>query len=255
MGKIHFFNVGCGDCTLIQNEGQSFLIDCHNIGEYNQYLPSSKHLRGVFITHQHTDHFSGLSYLKESGYTIDYLIYSPYIRRHGDNSVTYEEWSNFETLKDYFAKKGTELRTPFRQTDFNKRFWNCGTVSFEILAPFAELTESATRELHDACLVVGVYAGRRRFLISGDASDASLEKIARNTINYCNDVHRCSHHGSDNNAHLDFLKGANASYTVISTKTGVYENMPGEVALQRYRAHTKNRVYRTDRHGTVTWNF
>ena len=39
-----------------------------------------------------------LKYLKEHGYTVDYLIYSPYDRRYGDTSVTLDEWNEFNSL-------------------------------------------------------------------------------------------------------------------------------------------------------------
>lgn len=255
MGRIDFCNVGCGDCTVIQDISCTFLVDCYGIEKYKYLLPVSRKLRGVFITHQHTDHFAGLRYLLNHGYTIDYLIFSPYKRRPGDASVTLAEWNEFARLRDSFVAKGSETRTPFRQSSFEKPFWEVGNVRFEIIAPFQDLAQRTTREIHDACLVIGVYAGSRRFLICGDASDSSLSRIARNTNNYCNDVLRCSHHGSDYNADLEFLIAANARYTVVSTQKGVFPSMPGSIAMARYRRHTRVKVYRTDVDGTWGWDF
>ncbi len=255
MGKIHFCNVGCADCTVIQGATATYLIDCSGIEDHAGLLPSSRKLRGVFITHQHRDHFGGLTYLKDKGYSIEFLIYSPYERRQGDNSVEYDEWREFNELRDYFVGRGTQTRTPFRQSDFKKRFWEAGDLDFEILAPFEDLAKSDTRELHDACLVVGVYAGSRRFLVCGDASDASLNKLASNTTNYCNDVLRCSHHASINGADLEFVKKAAAKYTVISTASGVHDNVPHPTALKRYADNTANKVYRTDVFGSVNWEY
>ena len=76
MGTMHCLMVGCADATVIIASTGTFLVDCADIGNYSSLLPSSKALRGVFITHQHADHYSGLSYLKDNGYSIDYLIYS-----------------------------------------------------------------------------------------------------------------------------------------------------------------------------------
>jgi len=255
MGRIHFCKVGCGDCTVIQGASHTFLIDCYGIEKHASLLPASKSLRGVFITHQHTDHFAGMEYLKNNGYSIDCLIYSPYERRYNDNSVTYDEWKDFERLRDHFVNKGTKTWTPYRQDDVSKTFWDIDGISFRILAPFKDLAQSDTREIHDACLVVHVTAGSQKFLVCGDASDSSLNKLAKNTTNYCNGVLRCSHHGSDNNADLDFVKGANANYTMVSTEAGVYPNVPGATAMQRYRSHTKQAVYRTDTDGGKYWDF
>lgn len=254
MGQIHFCNVGCADCTVIQATSGTYLVDCYAIDRHAELLPKSKALRGVFVTHQHRDHYGGLHHLRENGYSIDFLVYSPYERRYNDNSVTYEEWQDFNTLRDHFIRKGTQAITPYRPSDVTKRFWQPGDVQFEILAPFADLAKSETRELHDACLVVGVYAGSRRFLVCGDASDKSLNQLARNTNNYCNDVLRCSHHGSLNGADLDFIKGASAQYTVISTQSGVFSNVPHPTALRRYRDNTAEKVYRTDA-GSIHWDY
>lgn len=255
MGDIHFCNVGCADCTVIRGASDTYLIDCSGIDKHSHLLPTSKHIRGVFISHQHRDHFNGLEYLLENKYRIDFLIYSPYQRREGDNSVEYDEWNEFEDLRQALALQGTQLRKPFRDDNVSNPYWKCGDVTFYILAPFHDIATSSTRELHDACLVVLAQAGQRKFLVCGDASDTSLNKLAHQTNNYCDDVLRCSHHGSINGADLDFIKKANAINTVISTAADVHPSVPDELALQRYRDNTKERVYRTDRGGTVSWNF
>lgn len=87
MGSLHCLNVGCADASVIKTDSGTFLVDCHNIEEHKTLLPSTKKLRGVFVTHQHRDHYSGLDYLYWQGYSIDCLIYSPYERRYDDSSV------------------------------------------------------------------------------------------------------------------------------------------------------------------------
>lgn len=255
MGKAYFCDVGHGDCTVIQANSGTYLMDCHEIHRYSHLLPASKRLRGVFITHQHRDHFSGLNYLKDNGYAIDFLIYSPYERRYGDNSAPYDEWQEFESLRNHFVNRGTKTRTPYRQDSFDKAWWKAGDVNFWMLGPFQDIACAGTRELHDACLVVKVHAGSRKFLITGDASDCSLNRLAKNTTHFCDDILRASHHGSINGADLDFVKGANAAYTVVSTKPGVFPNVPHPTAMQRYRDNTRERVYRTDQDGTINWDF
>jgi len=68
MGKLICLKVGFGDASIITSGTATFLVDCHNIGNFSYLLPNDKHLRGVFITHQHNDHFSGLNYLKQNYY-------------------------------------------------------------------------------------------------------------------------------------------------------------------------------------------
>src|SRR5262249_44883729 len=200
-------------------------------------------------------HYSGLNYLWENGYSIDCLIYSPYERRYADLSVTIDEWNEFNNLKNQFQGRGTKLFAPYRQDSFDKAYWETNGVKFEIIGPAKSFATSDTRELHDACLVIKAILGKRRCLFTGDSSDTSLEYIEQNTSNYCDDILHASHHGSLNGAHLEFIKKANAQYTLISTKPGVYDNIPHPIALRRYNDHTEHDVRRTDVDGSWKWDF
>lgn len=253
MGKLHHLKVGCGDASVIRTD-RTFLIDCYRIEEHAGQLPASKKLRGVFVTHQHYDHYSGLEYLRKNGYSIEHLVYSPYKRRHGDSSVTLDEWNDFADHRDYFKKQGTKLHAPYKQSSFDKPWWSTNGVKFWVLGPKKGTATSATRELHDACLVVKVDIGKRHCLFTGDASDTNLHDVAGFKHN-CGDILHASHHGSLNGAELDFIKSTAAEYTVISTEPGVHENVPHPTALRRYHDHTAEKVYRTDKNGSLTWKF
>ena len=254
MGTLHNLNVGCSDASIITTDTASFVIDCHNIDQFRHLLPTSKKLRGVFVTHQHHDHHSGLQYLYDAGFEIEFLIYSPYERRYGDMSVQLDEWTEFICLRDAFVKKGTKTRAPFRQDSFAQAWWPTNGISFWILGPYKHIATSDTRELHDGCLVITAILGKRRCVFTGDSSDASLAEIAANTNHICDDILHASHHGSIQGADLSFIKKCNPHYTVISTKNGCYSNIPHPTALQRYADYTRTKVYRTDE-GSVTWTF
>jgi len=255
VGQLHNLNVGFGDASVIVTGRATFLMDCHKIEEYAHLLPANKQIRGVFITHQHRDHFSGLGYLMSNKYSIEVLVYSPYERRYGDSSVEYDEWFEFNSYKAYFEGRGTKVYAPYRQQNFDKAFWSVNGVDFWLLGPAYYIAKRPARELHDASLVVHVRMASRRCLFAGDASDTSLEYIAKNTTNICGDVLHASHHGSLEGACLEFVKKSTMDYTVISTKAGVYQNVPHPSALSRYREHTKQKVYRTDVDGSLKWAF
>lgn len=255
MSELHHLKVGCADCSVIvANEG-AFLVDTRNVGDWSHLLPADKRLRGVFITHQHYDHFDGLRFLKDAGYRIDFLVYSPYERRHGDNSVQYEEWEEFKALCNHFVKQGAGVRTPYRQDDFSKPWWDTGEAKFWILGPSTAIATSDTRHIHDASLVLHARLNARRCLFTGDASDTNLEDVAANTTNICGDILHASHHGSLEGASLAFVKACNATYTVISTESGVHESVPHPTAIRRYKENTAKIVYRTDVDGSLKWSF
>ena len=255
MGSLQCLNVGCGDASVIQSQGATFLIDCHKIEEHSSLLPVDKIIKAVFITHQHTDHYSGLKFLRDEAYSISHLIYSPYERRWGDDSVTIEEWNEFNDLKEYFKTQGTNLYRPYRQTLFSEPWWSTNDIKFEIIGPHSDVADSDTRVIHDGSLVIKAILNNRRCLFAGDASDTNLEYIANNTNNFCNDILHASHHGSLEGAHLEFIKKCNAEYTLISTESGVHENVPHPTALKRYKDNTKHDVRRTDIDGSWKWEF
>lgn len=257
MVEMKFLSVGCGDTTVIITTNDTILIDCYKIDEHTEYLPANKVIKALFITHQHYDHFDGMEYLKDNGYSIEYLIYSPYSRRNNDNSVEYDEWRKFQNLASHFEKKGSKVYKPYRQDSFEKPWWTVSGLQIWMLGPNEKIASSATRELHDACLVFMVKnkSTGNKCCFTGDASDKNLNWIANNTTNYCNDTLHASHHGSINGADLEFIKNANIKDTIISTKSGTYQNVPHPTALKRYRDNSSNKVFRTDVDGTLTWKF
>ena len=195
MGTLHFLNVGCADATVIITDDATFLVDCQDIGKYRHLLPASKTIKGLFLTHQHSDHYSGLDYLRDNGYGIEYLIYSPYERRRGDASITLEEWNEFNEHKEYFERGGTKLYRPYKQESFEKPWWTVAGIKFWMLGPKMSTASAETRELHDACLVFRADLGTRKCIFTGDASDSNLEGVAE--INHiCDDILHASHHGS-----------------------------------------------------------
>jgi len=255
MSKLICLNVGCADTSIIQVGSEIIMVDCYDGLTFQPYLPTNKNIKALFVTHQHYDHFQGMKYLIDGDYTIEYLIYSPYERRRDDNSVEYDEWQEFSGYADYFKKQGAKIYKPYRPNSLDKAWWNPPGLNIWIFGPHKDIATSSIRELHDASLVITIETINRSCAFTGDASDTSLNRISKTTKNYCNDILHASHHGSINGADLDFIKKANAQYTVISTQTGVHDSVPHPVALKRYENNTSGEVYRTDKDGTLKFDF
>lgn len=252
MARFNFLNVGCADCTIINTGNSVHIIDCNaEIKNKVSYLPQNKRIRAVFITHHHYDHYEGLGYLYDSGYSIEYLFISPYERRNSDNSVALDEYNGCMDLVNKFEKKGTKIYKPFRQESFDNPYWEIDGLKYWMIGPIKQIAEEPTRELHDASLVMSVASNGKTFCFTGDASDKSLNMIAGITNNFSDELLHASHHGSINGADLDFIKKANPKYTLISTKSGVHESVPHDTALKRYRMHTREKVLRTDVDGEL----
>ena len=256
MAELICLNVGCADTSIIRTDNEVILIDCYDGLTFKPCLPLNKNITALFITHQHYDHFKGIKYLIDNNYSVEYLIISPYQRRKGDNSVDYDEWQEFESYSKYLVSRGTKQYKPFRQAEFKGSWWEVLGIKIWMLGPAKQIAASEKRELHDASLVFTAQTpNKNKCLFTGDASDTSLNWISKNTKNMCDDILHASHHGSKEGADLEFIKKSNADYTIISTESGVYQNVPHPSALRRYENYTKKKVYRTDKDGTISFNF
>jgi competence protein ComEC len=255
--KAHFLNVGCADCTIFEMGNDLAVIDCGyrqfsngpskptNIANYLSKTIGKTYIDLLIISHPHHDHYLGIEDLIGK-FTVAEFWGSPYQRRYGDNSLSLDDWNEYCNLKDRLV------------TDSQKRFTcssgarkTLSTCEFVVLGPRKNVNDNDTRECHDANLVIWISTPANNFLVCGDASDSELELVRIDwKLSGCN-VLRASHHGSENGASLDFIKAVCPRDTVVSTQSGVFKNLPSDVALQRYRKYSTN-LFRTDTHGTCT---
>jgi beta-lactamase superfamily II metal-dependent hydrolase len=247
-------SVGCANCAVLRSGDSCLIVDCSGIAAHARELPASRHIDALIVTHQHYDHFDGLGYLYEQGFSIGLLLYSPYIPRKDEGSVASDEWESFEELKALFAQRGSELAAPYGRPGLVPPFRTVGDMDMAILGPPESLARSESRSIHDACLVVLVSTKSSRVIFAGDASAASLEWIARSSSDFACDVLHASHHGGAEGAVEAFVRGASPRTTVVSTASGVYPELPSAAALSLYAAHTRGRVLRTDIEGNLRFS-
>jgi len=255
--KAHFLNVGCADCTIFEIGNDLVMIDCGyrqfnnspskptNIMDYLKYEIRKTYIDLLIISHPHHDHYLGMEELI-GNITVAEFWGSPYDRRYGDNSLSLDDWNEYCDLKE---KLVPDLHWRFTCTKGVKQAFSSST--FVVLGPRKDVNANEARECHDACLVIWISSPANNFIICGDASDHELEQIRTDwNLAGCN-VLRASHHGSENGANLEFIKSVSPRDAIISTKSGIFENLPSSTALQRYRNNSEH-VFRTDIDGTCT---
>lgn len=255
--KAHFLNVGCADCTIFEIGNDVVVIDCGyrqfnnagskptNILDYLKYEIGKTYIDLFIVSHPHHDHYLGMEELI-GNVTVAEFWSSPYKRRHGDDSLSLDEWNEYCSLKEKLVPDPNKRFTCIK--DARKTLSGC---EFVVLGPRKDININETRECHDACLVIWVSSPANKFIICGDSSDSQLDQITSDWKLLDCTVLRASHHGSDNGANLEFIKAASPRDTIISTKSGIFGNLPSETAIQRYKQHSKN-VFRTDADGTCT---
>jgi competence protein ComEC len=254
---VHFLNVGCADCTVFEMDNDLVIVDAGyrrqgnsvskptNIQSYLREVIGKTYIDLLVVSHPHHDHYLGLEDL--IGYaTVAKFWGSPYQRRYGDNSLSLNDWTEYQSLRDRLVPDTTRRSTPYKGESVT--FSDC---TFTVLGPRNSLNASDTRECHDGSLVLWVGTPKNQIVVCGDASDSELGQICQDwNLSTCS-ILRASHHGSINGAELEFIKAASPRDTAISTKTGIFDNVPSPVALQRYKTHSQN-VFRTDVNDTLT---
>lgn len=255
--KVHFLNVGCADCTIFEIGNDLVVIDCGyrqfsngvskptSIYSYLRDVIGKTYVNLLIVSHPHHDHYLGMEELI-GNVTVAEFWGSPYERRYDDNSLANEEWKGYCNLKEKLVPDSKKRFTCTKNS--RKTFSSC---EFVVLGPRKDVNTNETRECHDACLVIWVHSPANDFIICGDASDSQLDQIRTDwDLSSCT-ILRASHHGSMNGANLEFIKAASPRDSIISTQPGIFDNVPHNTAIQRYRSNSEN-VFRTDIHGTCT---
>ncbi len=253
--KAHFVNVGCADCTIFEMDNDIVVIDCGyrrvgsgvskptSIYNYLKTVIGKTYIDLLIISHPHHDHYLGIEELIGK-VTVAEFWGSHYNRRYDDNSLSLDDWNEYLRLLDRLNPNLTYTCTKGVERVFSGS-------RFLVLGPRKDLNQNEARECHAGCLVIWVSCPANNFIICGDSSDSELDQIRLDwKLSGCH-VLRSSHHGSENGANLDFIKAVSARDIIISTKSGVFDNLPSNTAIQRYKSHSK-KIFRTDLDGKCT---
>ena len=113
--RIHFINVGHGDATLIESQGEFALVDGGRVksgegiskdGGYLNRILNGRKLKYIILTHDHTDHAAALPEIAEK-YTDSNTIFYYGIRRYETGTNKGQELNNFDDaprLKNIITK-------------------------------------------------------------------------------------------------------------------------------------------------------
>jgi competence protein ComEC len=235
--KVHFIDVGQGDCALIQlSDGKNILIDGGNRADaevIKKYLQSLNvnYIDYLIATHPHEDHIGALPAIIKS-----VEIGSIYMPKVTANTKIFEDLLLAIKAKDYkinTAKAGVDL------IDTN-------TTKLTILAP----SESSYDELNNYSAVVKLTYLNTSFLFMGDAESISEKEILKNSFDIKSDVIKIGHHGGRTSTTRDFLEKAAPKYAVISVGKDNDYGHPHQETLEKLN-NMKLKIYRTDEQGTI----
>lgn len=290
--KVHFIDVGQGDCTLIQfPDGKNMLVDSGERGTdtrwnaadakksnyevINEYLKSVgvQEITVLLATHADSDHIGNMNKILEN-YEISYCLrpavyYSgsefeftsdfnpqPTVKKHNDKSSKIYSYFLNELLNE-----GCGWEFFNYASDFSQQFTFEGqtySYSVDFLTPLESVGSIGYGDANDYSPIVWLKYGEFDFVFSGDANEAVekqyLEHISDNGINGPKNVelYKAAHHGSKTSSCAEFLNYLSPEHTVFSCGSGNSYYHPNQEAMDNVTA-TGSLIYRTDLQGNVSF--
>lgn len=236
--EILFLDVGQGDSAFIRTEAGGALIDTGEADArqfvYYSIHPYGGRLEYLIVTHPHSDHMGGASYILEK------MDVGTVILPRAD---TWDE--TYAALLEAVNKSGASVRFADPGLEFT-----LGDARFTVLAPLDQYGEE-----NDRSAVIRMDFGKVSALFTGDAEQLSeadqLREYAGRDGGLLNtDILKVGHHGSSSSSSYPYLWAVTPEYAVISCgKNNAYGHPAADVVKRLETIGAK--ILRTDRLGTV----
>ncbi len=240
--EVHFLSVGQGDCTVVQYEGVTILIDS---GPKTKHFDAGERivtpkLRALgiqnidllILTHPDMDHIGGLSGISRR-FSISRVIVPSYFSK---NPAILEQIANSGISKDNLVSISDDQQ--IKISEFVMRF---SLPEWDPALPDNE-----------GSLVSQIFVNSKPIaLLSGDlGSDAEFEQA--NQITKGSPILLAGHHGSSGSTSSAWLRIANPKWVVISCGTGNSYGHPAKETLDRI-TQSKADGLRTDLLGDISF--
>ncbi len=232
--QVHFLDVGQADCTLIQVDGKTILIDAGNAGDDAIIIPYLEaqgvtRIDHLIATHAHADHIGAMTEV-----VTHFDIGNFYMSKAPANTKTYEN------LLDAVAEKGLKIKSP---SPGSKYPVGKGVLTF--LSP-----GKSYEDLNNNSLVCKLVYGNQSLLFTGDMEDLAEQDLLAAGYNPQALVLKVAHHGSDSSSTQQFLNAVKPAYAIVSVGKDNSYGHPSATVLTRLQQLGAT-IYRTDQQGTV----
>ena len=236
--RVHFIDVGQGDCILIEGGGEAVLIDA---GENDKGDEVLGYLDSIGVdkidlaagTHPHSDHIGGMDTVLE-GMPAGRLMLSDVPDSIVPTTRTYLDLLDAAEAADvemFYGYPGDQIAV-------------CGGV-LSVLGPVEDYGD-----LNNESLVLRFDYGESSFLFTGDQEADAEEDLLASGADVDADILKAGHHGSGTSSSEEFLAAVSPQAAVIECGEGNEYGHPHLEVLERLEA-LPAKVYRTDLDGSV----
>lgn len=235
--KVHFIDVGQGDCICIQTQGSTVLIDAGENGKGEQVVKYLKK-QGVdsidlaIVSHPHSDHIGGMDEVIEA------LPVKEILLQQLPEAIT-PTTTTYTSMLYAVAEKNVKLTSPK-----NGQVFNLGKLKLTVYTPQKEYNS-----LNNMSIITRLEYRNVSYLFMGDAEserEQELLKYAGNKLE--SNVIKVGHHGSSSSSSSKLIHTVAPDYSVISCgKNNDYGN-PSKKTL---KALSSTEIFRTDYSGTI----
>lgn len=251
--RLHFLDVGQGDCAIVEFSAGDILVIDAGDGSYEHNNLLARYLKALkpehismLLTHPDSDHFGGFPtllqlYGAEKFYlpvmaeeSKDYLAFIDAVNSAGCEQ---EIMSRYKTIERESCSLVCLSPFPTGETEENAAstvlYFDCGGVNALLSG---DMTAVRERKLLEE------YKLDETFFDAGDLS-VSLENI---------EILKMPHHGSAYSSSEEWLEFMKPETAIISCGAGNRYGHPAEEALSRLRAASPEaEIYRTDELGSI----
>ncbi len=249
--RVHFLDVGEGDCTVIESSDGVIIVDAGD-GSFKTENRLIRYLKGLnarsytmIATHADLDHFGGFAQL---------------IRTFGADGVYLpplsSETGEYQQFLSAVNESGCEVKTLMRYVVIP---FGAGSYA-ACISP----DSSAGTDGNDRSAVLFVHCGGVNFLLGADISSTHEERLLSEYalmegIFDCGesrvrleetDILKVSHHGSDSSSGSGWLSLLRPSAAVVTCGKGNSYSHPSQGAIARL-SEAGAEIYRTDELGSI----
>ena len=237
--KVHFIDVGQGDCTLVMSHGEAMLIDSGERDDSDRVIKYLKEqgitkLSCIIVTHPHTDHMGEMPDILKAFKTDKFIM-----PKVPDNMVP--TIMRYEKMLKQIKNQGLEI-----SWSSNSEF-RLGDAVINTYTPKGQF-----EELNDYSTVVKISCGSRKFLIMGDTEKEEESDLLAQKFDFRADVLKVPHHGSYKGSTSELLKAVGAQYAVICCGKNNDYGHPHDSTLKRIKKFISS-VYITKDNGDIVF--